>query len=238
MPTAITHPGGRVRRARADTGHVQQFVYEELKRALMSGHLAAGQTLKIRDIAQELGVSTMPVRGAIQQLVAESVLEARPNRSARVPTINQKRFDDLFAILLELEGMAAERAAPRIGAAQLAELEALFDAMARHLEARDAEAYLKANGSFHMLIYAIADSAPLLRLIENLWLQISPYFNEQLTDRDLTLRLNDQHEALLGALRAGDGSAARRAIVADLTYAARTVKVLLDLEAAKQDTTR
>ena len=64
----------------------------------------------------------MPVREALQRLVAERGLVILPNRSVQVPVLTKESFDDLTRVRLELEGFAAELAASRISEAEMDEL--------------------------------------------------------------------------------------------------------------------
>src|SRR5262245_21693254 len=56
-------------------------VYRDLRNLIMSGRLAPGQTITIRTLAGAIGVSPMPVRGALHRLLTEGALELRANRS-------------------------------------------------------------------------------------------------------------------------------------------------------------
>jgi DNA-binding GntR family transcriptional regulator len=75
---------------------VQDRVYGELRRALIGGLFAPGQVLTIRQLADALMTSTMPVREALGRLITEQALEALPNRQIRVPPITPDRLTDLL----------------------------------------------------------------------------------------------------------------------------------------------
>src|SRR5215475_4976089 len=62
--------------------------YEQIKKGLISGAFRSGQTLVIRTLAETYGISTTPVREALQRLVAERHLELLPNRSIVVPLLD------------------------------------------------------------------------------------------------------------------------------------------------------
>src|SRR5215813_9757822 len=84
--------------------------YEQIKKGLISGAFRSGQTLVIRSLADEYGISATPVREALQRLVAERNLELLPNRSIIVPILSAERFIELVRVRRELEGLAAELA--------------------------------------------------------------------------------------------------------------------------------
>lgn len=193
--------------------------YEQIKKGLISGAFRSGQTLVIRTLAETYGISTTPVREALQRLVAERHLELLPNRSIVVPLLDSDRFVELFRIRRELEGLAGELATPHFRAQNLARLQALVEAMDRSL-ADFGESYQALNQKFHFAIYERADSPVLMTMIQNMWSQVGPFFNELTEDQDFFAKANDQHRAILEALRAKDAAAVRQRLSLDISVAA------------------
>lgn len=212
--------------------NLQEQLYQRIREALLAGRFQPGERMKIRDLAAAWGTSPMPVRAALQRLVAEGALEGEQQRSVRVPAMTRERFQQIFQVRLSLEGLAVEQAAPRLGAAEIEQLHGCILRMEQALEQRDVQGYLKDNSQFHMTLYRACGNPILLRMIESLWLQVGPFFNRLFTEADLLLRLNDFHEDVLQALRAGDGKGARTAIEQDLTFFGQYLLSLLDLDRA------
>ncbi len=210
--------------------NLQDQLYQQLRDALLAGRFRPGERLKIRDLAAEWGTSPMPVRAALQRLVAEGALESEPQRSVRVPAMTRERFQQLFQVRLSLEGLAVELAAARIGAAEIELLRGCIARMETALEQRNVQAYLDDNSLFHLTLYRACANPILLRMIESLWLQVGPFFNRLFTEADLSLRLNDFHEQAFTALEAGDGKAARAAMEQDLSFFGEYLLKLLELE--------
>lgn len=197
--------------------NLQEQMYQRLREGLLAGRFEPGEALKLRDLAARWGTSPMPVRGALQRLVAEGALEGEPQRSVRVPVMTAERLLQLYQVRLSLEGMAAEEGARRLDAAGRAQLHACAGRMAAALACRDAQGYLYDNSQFHLTLYRASGNPVLLRLIESLWLQAGPLFNRLFRDTDLSL-FNDFHQHCLDALDRGDPSAARQAIEQDLLH--------------------
>ncbi|MDP3816127.1 GntR family transcriptional regulator [Pseudomonas sp.] len=210
--------------------NLQDQLYQQIREALLAGRFQPGERLKIRGLAAAWGTSPMPVRGALQRLVAEGALEGEPQRSVRVPAMTRERFQQLFEVRLSLEGLAVELAASRISQAELEQLHGCIERMEVALEQRDVQAYLADNSQFHLCLYRACANPILLRMIESLWLQVGPFFNRLFTQADLSLRLNDFHEQAFKALQAGDGKAARQAMEQDLSFFGQFLLSLLDLE--------
>lgn len=121
--------------------------YEYLLARLRGGHLGTGERLVEADIASQLGVSRVPVRQALLQLVAEGYLVSTP-RGYRVPTLSAQDILDVFELRLLLEPRAAALAARDITPSQLQELDfAIRDAQAAHASG-DAPGFFSAGRRF------------------------------------------------------------------------------------------
>ncbi|MEH6365290.1 MAG: GntR family transcriptional regulator [Pseudomonas marincola] len=212
--------------------NLQETLYQNIRQALLSGQYMPGERLKIRDLAAQWGSSPMPVRTALQRLVSEGALEGEQQRSVRVPLMTDERFKHILQVRLNLEGHAAELAAERLSAEQIAQLRRCVEQMEVALEGRDLSKYLHENSQFHLILYHACGNPILLRMIESLWLQVGPFFNRLFTEADLSPRLNDFHLQALHALEAGDSRGVRHAVEQDLTYFGRFLLNLLALEPA------
>ena len=84
--------------------------YDYLLARLRSGIPGASERLVEADIANHLGVSRVPVRQALLQLVAEGYLVSTP-RGYKMPTLTPQDVDDVFELRLLLEPRAAALAA-------------------------------------------------------------------------------------------------------------------------------
>ncbi len=91
-------------------------VYDQLRDLVMSGQMMPGEQISLRSAAAALGVSVMPVREAMQRLVAEQALELTPNRALRVPRMTAAQFKEITIIRTNLEAWPP-RSRPRRPAA-------------------------------------------------------------------------------------------------------------------------
>jgi DNA-binding GntR family transcriptional regulator len=196
-------------------GLLHDAVYAELRWRLISGKIVPGIGLSTRGLAQELGVSPMPVREALGRLAAEGAVEIRSKRRITVPGMTEARFDDLLRCRLLLEPEAAKLALPSIDPETLRKLRAIDDRLDQTLSNGDVTGYMEANFHFHFMIYRSSGPSILNQLIETLWLQFGPYMRV-VYGRFGTRNLVDQHEVALEAIQAGDADALMRAISADI----------------------
>jgi DNA-binding GntR family transcriptional regulator len=189
--------------------------YEELRRRLITGRIAPGIALSTRGIAQQLGVSQMPVRDALSRLAAEGAVEIRSKRKIAVPPMTPERLDEVLRCRRLIEPEAAALALPHIDAALLRKLRVADAALDAALASGDVNDYMAANARFHFLIYRASGQTILPRMIEALWLQFGPLMRV-VYGRVGTANLVDQHQAAIEAIERGDEAGLRRAIAADI----------------------
>lgn len=200
--------------------------YQRLKDDLMAGRYEPGRKLKLRELADRLGVSVTPVREALARLVSDQALLRVDHRSVRVPVMDRDRFHEVRALRLELEGRSAEQAACSATDADIDALEAIH---ARVVEARRRDSHadiLLANQQFHLHLCESARMPVLLRLVEILWLQCGPLMNG-MTRWPLIKPKQHPHLAIVAALRARDGPAAREALQQDIAMATMALSCYL-----------
>src|ERR1700679_2742137 len=109
--------------AEDDAVLLHNSVYDELSWRMITGRIMPGVPLSTRGLAQELGVSQMPVREALARLSAERAIEIRSKRRITIPTMTPARFDDLLRCRLLLEPEAGRQARDFIDRPRLKRLE-------------------------------------------------------------------------------------------------------------------
>lgn len=203
-----------------DSGTLGQRVYVELRHFLAVGGVKPGEKITLRQLTAAVGTSLMPVREAVQRLVAEGALELLPNRSIRVPVMTKARVREILKVRLMLEGMAIDEAAARIDPAAIEQLETLNEAFMEEMRRRDDSARLfRVNKEFHFTVYRTAEMPVLLGIIENMWLQIGPFlhFSLGVRGREATSKFApDSHKRLIRAMRERDAAMGRAALANDL----------------------
>lgn len=201
--------------AEDDAVLLHNSVYDELSWRMITGRITPGVPLSTRGLAQELGVSQMPVREALSRLAAERAIEIRSKRRITVPAMTPARFDDLLRCRLLLEPEAARLALDFIDRAKLKALKEIDARMDSALSSGDVNVYMEGNYNFHFELYRAQGLATLNQLIQTLWLQFGPYMRV-VYGRFGTAHLVDQHHVALAAIEAGDRTALGLAIHRDI----------------------
>jgi DNA-binding GntR family transcriptional regulator len=199
-------------------------VARELQRRIISGEIEIGSRLRQELLAEEFGVSRMPVREALRQLQAAGIIDIVPRRGAFVRGHTPEEIRDAYVVRAELEGLAAELAAELISDAELAglrEAEAMFRTVVEEYVNRPPGSTLafaevswpRANDLFHTRILAACGNQRLHDTV----VQLHGSFPRNLTwaaisESSSLLRRNAaEHNEILEAIAKGDGAAARRA---------------------------
>ena len=82
-------------------------VENNLRQAIVSGQLKAGEKLVERELCEMLGVSRPSLREALRTLEAEKLIAIVPHRGPEVAAISLKEARDLYALRGLLESFAA-----------------------------------------------------------------------------------------------------------------------------------
>lgn len=191
--------------------------YAEIRALLMRGAFSPGEAIPVRVVSDRIGIGATPVREALQRLAAERVLESAANRRVRVPKPDRVELTALYETRLILEGEAAALAARRISSMELRSASASFRRVVEAADAGDAPTCLAENMAFHFHIYTASRLPPLVRCIEQLWLQQGPQLLASTSRHPLSARsflgtTRQAHVRLLSSLRRHDAKAARRCV--------------------------
>ncbi|MBD9375097.1 GntR family transcriptional regulator [Rhizobium sp. ARZ01] len=194
---------------------VKHWVHRTLRHALMTGRFQAGEPVTINGLAEMLEVSAMPVREALQYLVADGALELLDNRRVRVPEMVPEKFDEILAARIALETVAAERALPQLDFIRIARLQHLDSVVDDAYDAGDIERGIAANFDFHRCIYEVRSNGVLLPMIESLWLRLGPFMRHAAENHWASYQV-DRHAEALEAIRCKNADALKAAITADI----------------------
>ena len=192
------------------------LAYDSLKDRLVTGGFAPGDKLTVRAIAQALGVSTTPARDALNRLMSDGNLVNAGPKSVVVPVLDSKVLDEITAMRLALEGLAAETGAPRASKADVERLEKLQIKINAGLDASRYHDVLKYNRDFHFLIYGLSQMPRLVGTIESLWLRIGPSLNCLYPDFAITRHGVSNHLKAIKGLKAKNAAVVRAAMESDI----------------------
>jgi len=148
---------------------VRDWVEIRLREAIQDGRFQPGEWLRQQRIADQLGVSEMPVREALKKLAAEGVVEYLPYRGVRVREYSADDVADIYKVRAFMESMAARAAAEHITSEELAELKALATQMEEHLSPESLAEHRELNHRFHEIVFMASHRTYLIHALRQLW---------------------------------------------------------------------
>jgi DNA-binding GntR family transcriptional regulator len=230
-PSFDTGPASRSS-ANYEVAHtlVADQVYEVLANDIFTGQLPAGTRLRVRDVAEHVGTSVMPVREAIRQLVKNGLAVSHPHRGARVREFSRRELIQIYDVRLLLELEATRLGARNVTPEDLEQMRAASERMHRAVvQIRVTEA-LDEDEALLRVLYRAGGNGVLLGLIESLWIQCRAYkvMGARAAIQNQDASLWEPQPALVDALQAGrfelatdinreSVAAARRRLEAEIT---------------------
>lgn len=195
-------------------------VHRSLRNAVMYGEINPNQSLTLRGVAEEFGVSMTPAREALRRLAAEGALKLTYSGRYMANALTPDRVEELSTLRSLLEPELASRALPRAHNALIERLQAINTTIEQRIARGETGAYIRGNLEFHRVLYLRAQSPAMLALVETIWLQLGPTLGELYGQKKRTPNI-EMHRRIIGALKAGDDPGLRLAIRADVTGALR-----------------
>jgi DNA-binding GntR family transcriptional regulator len=207
-----------------------RMIADALRLAIVEGTLQPGTPLRQDAVARRFSVSAIPVREALRQLESEGWVKSEANKGATVSPLVADEAREIYEMRAALESLAIGLAIEHHTSASLqlaaACLKAAVDA--------DEALYVAHNQAFHLSLYAPAGRPRLLSLIETLHRRGERYLRLKLDVPSRKAESDQEHAALLKAVKRRDVAAAQALITAHLLNTGELLyRFLTDKQAAE-----
>jgi DNA-binding GntR family transcriptional regulator len=173
---------------------------QALRERILRGDYPEGEPLRQDALADELGVSRIPVREALRQLEAEGLVTFNPHRGAIVSVLSLAEIDELFELRADIECDLLRRAIPRMTPAQLDRATDVLDEFEAALESGEAARWGPLNWHFHSALYAPANRNFTMGVLQKLHQHSDRYFRMQVLLARGGERANEEHRAIAAAV--------------------------------------
>lgn len=144
-------------------------IYDYLKEAIINGEIKPKAKLIVKKIADQMGVSEIPVREALIKLEASGLVESKPYTGTVVTKPSVIELKENIEIRSALQSLAIELSAPLLSEEDILYLEDTFTQMEEIVSSDDYDRYTKINRDFHWRLYSKCPNKRLLALINDLW---------------------------------------------------------------------
>jgi DNA-binding GntR family transcriptional regulator len=199
---------------------LDSFVVDELRVRIVSGALPAGTKIDQQALAEELGVSRMPVREALRRLSAEGFVKLISHRGALVAELSPDEIIEIYEMRAVLQGLASRLAVPNYTDENIDEIKRALEAMDK---TKDVSEWIELNRAFHQHIESPSGAQHLLQLIERLTQQCAPYLEISVHYLHAEETAAELHHAIYDACVDRDPDALEQAVRAHLSSWGRDV---------------
>ena len=179
---------------------------DQIRTWIVTGRLGPGERLVENILAEELGVSRIPVREALKQLQTEGFVDIAPRRGAVVAQVSMKEAEDFYEVRSALESFAARKAAQRRKPADLDRLQQIVDEGREALRQEAWPELTRLNSAFHEAIAAATGNVNLVELMAAYGLKLAWIFSASAQRRGADAW--NEHEGIVAAIADGDAELA------------------------------
>ena len=189
---------------------LEEKVYTALEEEILSGKLKRGEQLRETALSERLQASRTPIRGALHRLAEEGLVDLCANKGATVIGITAEDIEDIYAMRMRLEGLAARLATERISdddikkLAEVVELSEFY--FSRGVEYRSGEL----DTEFHEIIFKASGSRQLCKTLCDLHKNIKAYRRLSLSNTGRAEKTIYEHKAILEAILSKNADEAER----------------------------
>lgn len=200
----------------------------EIREQILTGQLPPGAPVGLKEQADFLGLSIMPVRDAVTRLKHEGLIVQIPQRESFVSPISLEDIEDIYGIRAAIEPMAVERTCKKFSRQHYLGLMHILDEFTEAYESGDVRGGREMHRRFHLELYAVAGSPTLNRLIPPLIDATERYRILSQGLRGSVKQRREEHQAILEACLAKEAEAARSMLVEHLNRTVQDVRQFLE----------
>ena len=211
--------------------NVSATIAETLANMIFAGKLRPGQRLIQTKLAEDFGVSRLPVRDALHLLEQRSLVVTRPRKGVVVRPVTRQAVRDIFAVRAALEPLALSEIIDRLDPEDLSAMEEIVSRQEEAVLAGDMAASFSLDQRFHASLHSHTQNHSLREMLQIVWdrnRQIRSVTQVSDRGRDIGEKSVARHRQLLEALRERDPERARAIIVR--TIAISEQEILGELE--------
>jgi len=143
-------------------------ISEALQGEIIGGLFKPGQRLVERELTARFGVSSIPIREALQELENRGLIVRRHNRGCSVVQLSRKEAARICELRRVLEPKVMEWAAARMTMATASDLRAQFERLERAAASQDLPGFFQEDVRFHRLIWAAGDNPYAARALDSM----------------------------------------------------------------------
>ena len=190
-------------------------IVRSLRDDILNGVLAPGLQIRQEALAEQFGVSRVPVREALRQLETEGLVTTELHKGAFVSTRSLKELDEMLDIRIALELHALKLAIPNMTPAVVAKARKILDTYDRSEEPQE---WRDLNLSFHLTLYGACNRPRLVKMIEDVQLMNSHFMRTYISATVGRKSAQAEHHEIIDACATRDSHRALRLLEAHIEH--------------------
>lgn len=199
---------------KSERPHSGQFIYEELRKQILTLKLKPGEPLDEVSLANQFGLSRSPVRNALARLVSEGLVTILPNRTSLVTPFEIAEFPNYVAALDLVQRAVSRLAAINRSNDEMKAIREIDEAYLDSITRADFQRMTELNKEFHMTIARAGHNPYFTNYYERLLGEgqrlLHLHYDHVVTSASIH-RLGRDHEDLIVAIEERNADAADRA---------------------------
>ena len=184
------------------------LAYELLRREIISCRILPGTRFTEAELMDRLELGKATCRIALQRLIQGGFVSSMPRQGYRVTPVTVKDVEEVFALRVALEPIAARNAAGRVNRAHLERLEKACRVKIPTDVGNQIDFFLEANRSFHMAIAEAAGNMRLSRTLSGLLDEMTRLVALGFGVQRVRPNIENDHNLLIEHLASADADAA------------------------------
>ena len=191
---------------------LRDLAYEAIKHRIITCTFKPGEYVNEASVSTLLGIGRTPVHQALERLMLEGMVEVIPRKGVIVKPVSLHEVVQIIEVRLLNETYCVRLAAER---ADDSEVAALADILARAQEwkaVRNVEQMMLLDREFHLVLARAAKNAILGDILRKLHERSLRFWFISLNAPGHHESVQDQHQAILAAVRSRDPDAAEAAM--------------------------
>lgn len=185
-----------------------EAAYNAIKKAIFKMEYQPGERIVIRKIAEQIGVSDIPVREALNRLESENLVDMEPHVGYRVKQISNRDTFENLEISNELEALAIKKTAESITDEEIMKAEQELRELQELAVAQEYVAYVSKARDFKLNLYRLGKNNKLYHTLVPLFHATNPLGIIYLTVPGWCQYSLDKNTEIFEAVRKRDGEKA------------------------------
>jgi DNA-binding GntR family transcriptional regulator len=170
---------------------------DELRRRILDGTYAGGTQIRQDALAEEFGISRIPVREALFQLEAEGLVKIEAHKGAVVATLSLDEIEELFEFRALIEPRLLAKSAPKLTVSDFANIRGILNQYSEHFRQLHVDRWGDLNVQLHSALYCHAESPKMLATAIQLLHTADRFTRMQLSYTDGLARAEHEHDTIV-----------------------------------------